>query len=111
MATVSRLTDQRAASYNFLKNGGMAFAKKLEKLSAEDLASAARVAPEAGGTDQLFKEAAVPQTVKDALYAMNSASATVLGTDGHRRLCRHEGVAYMEALGPPFDFPDSKCIV
>ncbi|CAE7311896.1 unnamed protein product [Symbiodinium sp. CCMP2592] len=85
MATVSRLTDQRAAAYNFLKNGGMAFAKKLRELSAEDLASAARAAPQAGGTDQFFKEAAVPQTVKDALHAMN-------------------GVAYMEALGPPLIF-------
>ncbi|CAE7197789.1 tkt [Symbiodinium sp. CCMP2592] len=104
MATVSRLTDQRAAAYNFLKNNGMAFAKKLRELSAEDLASAARAAPQAGGTDQFFKEAAVPQTVKDALHAMNAASATVLGTDGHRRLCRHEGVAYMEAFGPPLIF-------
>ncbi|CAE7839256.1 unnamed protein product, partial [Symbiodinium sp. CCMP2592] len=104
MATVSRLTDQRAAAYNFLKNGGMAFAKKLRELSAEDLASAARAAPQAGGTDQFFKEAAVPQTVKDALHAMNAASATVLGTDGHRRLCRREGVAYMEAFGPPLIF-------
>ncbi|CAE7026696.1 unnamed protein product [Symbiodinium sp. CCMP2592] len=85
MATVSRLTDQRAASYNFLKNGGMAFAKKLGELRAEDLARAAR-------------------SVKDALQAVNAASATVLGTDGHRRLCRHEGVAYMEAFGPPLIF-------
>ena len=104
LATVCRLTDQRAASYHFLKNGGMAFAKKLEKLSAADLASAARVAPGAGGMEEFLKETAVPQTVKDALYALNSASATVVGTDGHRRLCRHEGVAYMEAFGPPLIF-------
>ncbi|CAJ1335646.1 unnamed protein product, partial [Effrenium voratum] len=104
MATVARLTDQRAASYNFLKNGGMAFAKRLEKLTAEDLASAARAAPDAGGLDHFLKEAAVPQTVKDALHAMHSASATVVGTDGHRQLCRHEGVAYMETFGPPLTF-------
>ena len=104
LATVCRLTDQRAASYHFLKNGGMAFAKKLEKLSAADLASAARVAPGAGGMEEFLKEPAVPRTVKDALYALNSASATVVGTDGHRRLCRHEGVAYMEAFGPPLIF-------
>ena len=51
--------------------------------------------------EEFLKETAVPRTVKDALYALNSASATVVGTDGHRRLCRHEGVAYMEAFGPP----------
>ena len=87
MATVSRLIDQRAVAYNFLRNGGMAFAKKLERLSAEDLASAARVAPEAGGTDQFFKEAAVPQTVKDVLHTMSSASVTVVGTDGRVLSC------------------------
>eukprot|EP00438_Fugacium_kawagutii_P016068 Skav230578 [mRNA] locus=scaffold1455:7449:9152:+ [translate_table: standard] len=35
---------------------------------------------------------------------MQGASAAVLGTDGHRRLCRHEGVAYMEMFGPPLIF-------
>ena len=60
----------------------MAFAKKLERLSAEDLASAARVAPEAGGTDQFFKEAAVPQTVKDVLHTMSSG---LCHSGGHGR--------------------------
>ena len=36
--------------------------------------------------------------------SMPSASATVIGTDGHRRLCRDEGVAYMETFGPPLIF-------
>ena len=84
MVTVARLTDQRAASYH---NGGTAFAKRLENLTAEDLASAARTAPDAGGMDEFLKEAAIPQTVKDALHAMRSASAAVAATDGHRRLC------------------------
>ena len=44
MATVSRLTDQRGAGFHFLKNGGVAFAKKLEKLTSEDLAAAAAAA-------------------------------------------------------------------
>ena len=105
MATVSRLTDQRAAAYNFLKNGGMAFAKNISQLSAEDLATAARTAHAAGGTmEQLLSNAAIPQSVKDALQAMRGASATVIGTDGHRRYCRHEGVAYMETFGPPLIF-------
>ena len=36
--------------------------------------------------------------------AMNGASSAVLGTDGHRLFCRREGVAYMEAFGPPLIF-------
>ncbi|CAE7526468.1 unnamed protein product, partial [Symbiodinium sp. CCMP2456] len=67
------------------------------ELKAEDLARAARVAPDTGGTDQFFKQVAVPQSVKDALHVINMDSAT----DGHRRLCRHEGVAYMEAFLTP----------
>ena len=36
MSTICRLTDQRNASYNFLKNGGMAFAQNLKELRASD---------------------------------------------------------------------------
>ena len=32
------------------------------------------------------------------------ATADVIGTDGHRRLCRHEGIAYMTLFRPPFIF-------
>ena len=75
----------------------------MSALKADDLASAARVVDPSSGdsTQQLLQNTSVPKTVKDALQAMQSASATVLGTDGHRRQCRYEGVAYMETFGPP----------
>lgn len=106
ISTVCRLTDQRNASYQFLRNGGMAFAKTLSALKAEDLASAARMVDGSSGDSlqQLLQHTSVPKTVKDALQAMQGASATVLGTDGHRRQCRHEGMAYMETFGPPLIF-------
>ena len=47
---------------------------------------------------------AVPQVVRDALTAMQIATADAIGTDGHRRLCRHEGIAYMTLWGPPLIF-------
>jgi len=98
ISTICRLTDQRNASYNFLKNGGMAFAKSIQQLRKEDLALVARVVdtPCGDALQQLLKNNAVPRTLKDAMQAMHGASATVFGTDGHRRHCRHEGVAYME---------------
>ena len=106
MSTVCRLTDQRNASYNFLRNGGMAFAKTLMSLKSEDLQRAARLVDTSSGSSiqQLLQKSDVPSNVKDSLQAMQNASANVLGTDGHRRLCRHEGVAYMEAFGPPLIF-------
>ena len=105
MATVCRLTDQRAASYTFLKNGGMAFAKTIAGLTAEKLAQAARVSKDSGASfQQMLNNAGVPREVKDAMQAMHASSSAVLGTDGHRQLCRHEGVAYMETFGPPLIF-------
>ena len=105
IATVSRLTDQHAAAYGFLKNGGMAFAKSLQKLSPEMLAEAARVSKDSGASvQQLNKTPGIAREVKDAFLAMTGASSAVLGTDGHRQFCRHEGVAYMETFGPPLVF-------
>ena len=49
ISTVCRLTDQRNASYQFLRNGGMAFAKTLSALKAEHLASAARMVDSSSG--------------------------------------------------------------
>ena len=89
MSTICRLTDQRNASYNFLKNGGMAFAQNLKELRASDLALAARVVEPMWG---------------DSLEAMQAASANVLGTDGHRRHCRHEGWADIKMFSPPLIF-------
>lgn len=105
MATVCRLTDQRAASYRFLTNGGMSFAKTLAGLTAEKLAYAARVSKDSGASlQQIGNNTAIPKEVKDTMLAMNGASSAVLGTDGHRQFCRHEGVAYMETFGPPLIF-------
>ena len=42
--------------------------------------------------------------MREALSAMQMAFSDVLGTDGHRRLCRHEGVMYMALFGAPVVF-------
>ena len=57
-----------------------------------------------GGIQAILANKNVPQLVREALNAMQMAFADVLGTDGHRRLCRHEGVAYMSLFGPPLIF-------
>jgi hypothetical protein len=60
MATVSRLTDQRASAYHFLKNGGMAFAQKIQALTAENLAQAARQFGSKTGLQGLLQSQDVP---------------------------------------------------
>ena len=42
--------------------------------------------------------------VRETLNCIQMAFQDVIGTDGHRRLCRHEGNAYMTLFGPPVIF-------
>ena len=102
-ATLYLLSEQKQSAFAFLKNGGMKWAAKVRDVSAEMLALAARVAPQCG-IQALAQNKQVPQLVRDALNAMQAATANVVGTDGHRRLCRHEGHAYMSLFGPPLIF-------
>ena len=97
------LSEQKQSTFAFLKNGGIGFASNVKNMTAESLAAAARLAPR-GGIQQLKQNKDVPQTVRDALNAMELATADVIGTDGHRRLCRREGWAYMETFGAPLIF-------
>ena len=45
-----------------------------------------------------------PAALKTALRALLLATSEVLGSDGHRRLLRHEGVSYSLCFGPPLTF-------
>ena len=104
-ASLSWLVDRHQSAFSFLKNGGMKWAEKVRHLTPEALASSARLAAGGGGgIKAILANKHVPQLVREALNAMLMAFADVLGTDGHRRLCRHEGVAYMQLFGPPIIF-------
>ncbi|CAK0879109.1 unnamed protein product, partial [Prorocentrum cordatum] len=103
-ATLHFLTERRQSAFAFLKNGGMKWAEKVRHLTPDALAAAARVHAGGGGVAALASNADVPNVVRDALNIMQMAVADVVGTDGHRRLCRHEGVAYMAFCGCPLIF-------
>ena len=103
-STLYWLTERHQSAYAFLKNGGMKWAEKVRHLTPEALATSARLAAGGGGIQSLLYHQNVPQLVREALNAMQLAFANVLGTDGHRRLCRHEGLAYMTLFGPPVLF-------
>ena len=53
-----------------------------------------------GSADQKDK----PAALKTAIRALLLSTSEVLGSDGHRRLLRHEGVSYSLCFGPPFIF-------
>jgi len=103
-STLFWLTERHQSAFAFLKNGGLKWAEKVRHLTPEALAASARLAVGGGGIKSLLGNQQVPQLVREALNAMHMAFADVLGTDGHRRLCRHEGVAYMTMFGPPLIF-------
>ena len=103
-ATSLFLTERHRSAFAWLKNGGMKEAEKLQHLTSEALASSARLGVRGGNIQSIIANKEVPQLVREALNAMQMACADVIGTDGHRRLCRHEGVAYMAMLGPPVVF-------
>ncbi|CAK0796442.1 unnamed protein product, partial [Prorocentrum cordatum] len=98
------LASQQESTHAFLKNGGIAWARKVAGLKKEHLAEAARTGREGDDIRALAQNASTPQLVRDALNIMQMATAHVLGTDGHRRLCRHEGNAYTTLFGPPLEF-------
>ena len=103
-ATLFFLTERQQSAFAWLKNGGMKWAQKVRHLTAETLANAARLSVGGGGIQAILANKNVPQVVREALNAMQMAFADVVGTDGHRRLCRHEGVAYKCLWGAPAIF-------
>ena len=82
----------------------MKCASSVKGLTPEALATAARAHAGGGGVAALAANASVPNVVRDALNIMQMAVADVVGTDGHRRLCRHEGVAHVALFGCPLIF-------
>ena len=103
-ATLFFLTERHQSAFAFLKNGGMKWAEKVRHLTPETLANRPRLNVAGGSIQAIIANKNVSQVVREALNAMQMAFANVLGTDGHRRLCRHEGVAYMTLFGPPVAF-------
>ena len=91
-STLYFLLERQQATYGFLKNGAMKWASKVKDLTPNIMAEAVRVSG-GGSLQALASNKSVPQLVRDALNAMQLATAQVIGTDGHRRLCRHEGHA------------------
>ena len=98
------LASQQESSHAFLKNGGIAWASKVRKLTPELMAGSARVGRVGDDIKAIAQNRDTPQLVREALNMMQMATAHVLGTDGHRRLCRFEGNAYTTYFGPPLEF-------
>lgn len=67
----------------------MAGARRAKEVSAENLAGAAKITGGDAGLQVILQNKKVPNIIRNALNAMQVPTADVIGTDGHRRLCRH----------------------
>ena len=52
----------------------------------------------------LLTDKDLPKQVRAALSSLHQATASLVGSDGHRRQLRKEGVAYTLRFGPPLVF-------
>ena len=102
-STLYFLPERQQSTYAFLKNGGIKWACKTKDYTPAVMAKALRVS---GGRSlqSIAGNKDTPQLVRDALEAMQIAEVHIMGTDGQRRLCRHEGHAYMGLFGAPLIF-------
>ena len=102
------LTERHTSQYAFLTSGGMKFAEQLAKLTSEEISAAARLQHVRGGRihglRNLASDQEFPHNLSAAMNALQMGHADVMGTDGHRRLCRYEGNAYMTLFGEPLVF-------
>ena len=98
------LSAQQESFKAYVQNGGMKFAKTMCQLTAEQIAAAARGARPGDGIQAIAQNKHTSSLVRDALNIVQMATAHVVGTDGHRRLCRHEGFSYTVLFGPPLVF-------
>lgn len=103
-ASIYWLVERHQSCFSFLKNGGIAWAAEVRDLTPELLPDAARLSVASGGTKSSISNKSASPLVREALSTIQMAFADVMGTDGHRRQCRFEGVAYMSLFGTPVIF-------
>ncbi len=108
VASFWRVVETTKEIWNFLKTGGaFSWAKTAADITPGMLSDMIVQQQQAGcmqSVQSILADKNVPKQIRTSLRALQQATANVLGTDGHRRLLRHEGVAYTLSFGPPLVF-------
>ena len=87
--------------------GAFGYARACAGLTPELIAQVQLKAQDSGGRVSLqgiLRDKDLPKEVRTALGSMHCATASLIGSDGHRRHLRSEGVAYTLYFGPPLIF-------
>ena len=103
-----RVTETTASIHTFLKTpGAFGYARAVADVTPEMLSEAMVKNQKSGGQasiHSLLADKDLPKQVHTALTSMHQPTASVVGSDGHRRLLQKEGVAYTLRFGPALDF-------
>ena len=107
-ASFHRVTETTTCTHTFLKTpGAFSLARAAHDLTPDVLKDLMLKKEKEGGhvsMQSIFSDKSVPNEVKKGLSAFSQSTAGLVGSNGHRRLCQHEGVAYTLAFGPPLVF-------
>ena len=89
----------KRAYMNANRPGNRNTMRAVSKLTPETLAECYATASEHKTLGALMRDESIPRNLRQALDAMQVATADAIDTDGHRRLLRHEGNAFSTRYG------------
>ena len=103
-----RVTETTNSVYTFMKQpGAFGAARACADLTPEMIAAVQLRAQQSNGKTTLhgiLKDKDTPNEVRKAFATLGQATASLVGSDGHRRELRGEGEAYTLRFGPPVQF-------
>ncbi|CAK0817607.1 unnamed protein product, partial [Prorocentrum cordatum] len=103
-----RVTETTNSTYTFMKTpGAFGAARACADITPEMIEEVQLRAQQTGGKATLhgiLKDKGTPNEVRKAFATLGQATASQVGSDGHRRELRGEGEAYTFRFGPPVQF-------
>ena len=107
-ASFWRVTETTKSVHSFLKTpGAYGYASACAQVTPPMLEEVMLKSQERGGkpsVQSLLSDKDLPQQVRQAFTSLHQATASLIGSDGHRRLLQREGIAYTLYGGPPVIF-------
>ena len=104
-----RVTETSSSVHTFLKTpGAYGYTSKCAEISPEILEQAIlrreQASKDKTSLASLMADKDIPSQLRTALSSLHQATASLVGSDGHRKMLQREGVAYTLRYGPALIF-------
>ena len=103
-----RVTETTKSIHTFMKTpGAFGFTREVAEISPdmiEGMLLRSQQGKQKVSMQSVLADKDLPTAVRKAFFSLHQATGNLLGSDGHRRLLRKEGVAYTLRWGPPLVF-------